>query len=78
MPHAHAQAAHAAGSRIPGTFWLVFGGCESAIFATLHLGGADKNVQLGIGFVGVALAFCLTVLTMAYAVGHVPGAHFNP
>ncbi|WP_179005198.1 aquaporin Z [Winogradskyella forsetii] len=54
-----------------GTFWLVFGGCGSAIFAA---GIPD----LGIGFVGVALAFGLTVLTMAYAVGHVSGAHFNP
>ena len=54
-----------------GTFWLVFGGCGSAIFAA---GFPD----LGIGFVGVALAFGLTVLTMAYAVGHISGAHFNP
>jgi aquaporin Z len=54
-----------------GTFWLVFGGCGSAIFAA---GIAD----LGIGFVGVALAFGLTVLTMAYAVGHISGGHFNP
>jgi aquaporin Z len=54
-----------------GTFWLVFGGCGSAIFAA---GIPD----LGIGFVGVSLAFGLTVLTMAYAVGHISGAHFNP
>lgn len=54
-----------------GTFWLVFGGCGSAIFAA---GFPD----LGIGIVGVALAFGLTVLTMAYAVGHISGAHFNP
>ncbi|MFL1013167.1 aquaporin Z [Flavisericum labens] len=54
-----------------GTFWLVFGGCGSAIFAAGYPG-------LGIGFVGVALAFGLTVLTMAYAVGHISGAHFNP
>jgi aquaporin Z len=54
-----------------GTFWLVFGGCGSAIFAAGY-------PELGIGFVGVALAFGLTVLTMAYAVGHVSGAHFNP
>ncbi|NRD20921.1 aquaporin Z [Winogradskyella eckloniae] len=54
-----------------GTFWLVFGGCGSAIFAA-------GIPELGIGFVGVALAFGLTVLTMAYAVGHVSGAHFNP
>lgn len=54
-----------------GTYWLVFGGCGSAIFAT---GIPD----LGIGFAGVALAFGLTVLTMAYAVGHISGGHFNP
>lgn len=54
-----------------GTFWLVFGGCGSAIFAAAF-------PELGIGFAGVALAFGLTVLTMAYAVGHVSGAHFNP
>src|SRR6056297_2703144 len=54
-----------------GTFWLVFGGCGSAIFAA---GIPD----LGIGFVGVALAFGLTVLTMAYALGHISGGHFNP
>ncbi len=54
-----------------GTFWLVFGGCGSAIFAA-------GFPNLGIGFVGVALAFGLTVLTMAYAVGHISGAHFNP
>ncbi|GAA1748814.1 hypothetical protein GCM10009810_06630 [Nostocoides vanveenii] len=65
------------GAEFLGTFWLVFGGCGSAIFAALRLGGPGKNIQLGIGFVGVALAFGLTVLTMAYAVGHVSGAHFN-
>ncbi|MDR6967976.1 aquaporin Z [Flavobacterium arsenatis] len=54
-----------------GTFWLVFGGCGSAIFAA-----GIPNV--GIGFAGVALAFGLTVLTMAYAVGHISGGHFNP
>ena len=54
-----------------GTFWLVFGGCGSAIFAAGY-------PDLGIGFVGVSFAFGLTVLTMAYAVGHVSGAHFNP
>jgi aquaporin Z len=54
-----------------GTFWLVFGGCGSAVLAA---GFPD----LGIGFLGVALAFGLTVLTMAYAVGHVSGGHFNP
>jgi aquaporin Z len=54
-----------------GTFWLVLGGCGSAVLAAAF-------PHLGIGFVGVALAFGLTVLTMAYAVGHVSGAHFNP
>jgi aquaporin Z len=54
-----------------GTFWLVFGGCGSAVLAAAF-------PQLGIGFLGVSLAFGLTVLTMAYAVGHISGAHFNP
>ena len=54
-----------------GTFWLVFGGCGSAIFAAAF-------PQLGIGFTGVSLAFGLTVLTMAYAVGPISGGHFNP
>jgi aquaporin Z len=54
-----------------GTFWIVFGGCGSAIFAAAY-------PDLGIGFVGVALAFGLSVLTMVYAVGHVSGGHFNP
>jgi aquaporin Z len=54
-----------------GTFWLVLGGCGSAVLAAAY-------PQLGIGFAGVALAFGLTVLTMAYAVGHISGAHFNP
>lgn len=53
-----------------GTFWLVFGGCGSALFAA--------SVNLGIGYLGVALAFGLTVLTMAFAVGHISGGHFNP
>ncbi|MGC2415740.1 MAG: aquaporin [Stellaceae bacterium] len=54
-----------------GTFWLVFGGCGSAVIAA-------KFPEIGIGLVGVALAFGLTVLTMAYAVGHISGGHFNP
>jgi aquaporin Z len=54
-----------------GTFWLVFGGCGSAVLAA-----AFPN--LGIGFIGVALAFGLTVLTMAYAIGHISGCHLNP
>jgi len=59
------------GAEFLGTFWLVFGGCGSAVLAAAF-------PQLGIGFAGVALAFGLTVLTMAYAVGHVSGGHFNP
>ena len=58
-----------------GTFWLVFGGCGSAVLAAAF-GGTDSN--LGIGFVGVAFAFGLTVLTMAYAIGHISGCHLNP
>lgn len=54
-----------------GTFWLVLGGCGSAVLAA-------GIPELGIGFVGVALAFGLTVLTGAYALGHISGAHFNP
>ncbi|WP_417453647.1 aquaporin Z [Kiloniella sp.] len=59
------------GAEFLGTFWLVFGGCGSAVLAA---GIPD----LGIGFVGVSLAFGLTVITMAYAVGHISGGHFNP
>jgi aquaporin Z len=58
-----------------GTFWLVFGGCGSAVLAAAF-GGTGSN--LGIGFVGVSLAFGLTVLTMAYAIGHISGCHLNP
>src|SRR3546814_6156041 len=54
-----------------GTFWLVFGGCGSAVIAA---GFPD----LGIGFLGVALAFGLTVVTMVYAIGHISGGHLNP
>jgi aquaporin Z len=61
-----------------GTFWLVFGGCGSAIFAANFLGAGETSTSLGIGFLGVSLAFGLTVVTMAYAVGHISGGHFNP
>ena len=56
-----------------GTFWLTFGGCGSAVLAAAFPGG-----PLGIGFAGVALAFGLTVLTGAYALGPISGGHFNP
>jgi aquaporin Z len=59
------------GAEFFGTFWLVMGGCGSAVLAAAFPG-------LGIGFAGVALAFGLTVLTMVYAVGHISGGHFNP
>ncbi len=63
-----------------GTFWLVLGGCGSAVLAAGF--AADKVADgvpfLGIGFVGVSLAFGLTVLTMAYAIGHISGCHLNP
>ncbi len=58
-------------AEVIGTFWLVFGGCGSAVLAA-------GFPQLGIGFLGVALAFGLTVLTMAYAIGHISGCHLNP
>lgn len=61
-----------------GTFWLVFGGCGSAVLAAMFLTQDDAPVQLGIGFVGVSLAFGLTVMTMAYAIGHISGCHLNP
>lgn len=54
-----------------GTFWLVFGGCGSAIYAT-------GNFDVGIGWLGVSFAFGLTVLTMAYTIGHISGCHLNP
>jgi aquaporin Z len=59
------------GAEFIGTFWLVLGGCGSAVLAAAF-------PAMGIGFVGVALAFGLTVLTMAYAIGHISGCHLNP
>lgn len=59
------------GAEFLGTFWLVLGGCGSAVLAAAF-------PHVGIGLLGVALAFGLTVLTMAYAVGHISGGHFNP
>ncbi len=61
-----------------GTLWLVFGGCGSAVLAAHFLSTDPTPVNLGIGFVGVSLAFGLTVLTMAYAIGHISGCHLNP
>jgi len=59
------------GAEFFGTFWLVLGGCGSAVLAA-------GFPEMGIGFIGVSLAFGLTVLTMIYAVGHISGGHFNP
>ncbi len=62
-----------------GTFWLVFGGCGSAVLAAKFITPEGSSVlNLGIGFVGVSLAFGLTVMTMAYAIGHISGCHLNP
>ncbi|NJM67438.1 MAG: aquaporin Z [Acaryochloris sp. RU_4_1] len=68
-----------------GTFWLTFGGCGSAVFAAVATAGIEAGdpkapftFPVGIGLTGVSLAFGLTVLTMAYAVGHISGGHFNP
>src|ERR1700726_4443530 len=65
------QMTKALGAEFIGTFWLVLGGCGSAVLAAAY-------PQLGIGFAGVSLAFGLTVLTMAYAIGHISGCHLNP
>jgi len=62
------------GAEVIGTFWLVLGGCGSAVLAAAFM----PDTNLGIGLVGVSLAFGLSVLTAAYAVGHVSGGHFNP
>lgn len=62
-----------------GTFWLVFGGCGSALLAAkVLITEGTSPINIGIGLVGVALAFGLTVLTMAYAIGHISGCHLNP
>jgi aquaporin Z len=71
MSLAPVSLARALAAEFLGTFWLVFGGCGSAVLAAAF-------PQLGIGFAGVALAFGLTVVTMAYALGHISGGHFNP
>src|SRR5512147_2254196 len=59
------------GAELIGTFWLVFGGCGSAVLAAAF-------PDVGIGLLGVSFAFGLTVLTMAYAIGHISGCHLNP
>src|SRR5690349_21817778 len=59
------------GAKFFGTFWLMFGGCGAAVLAATF-------PEVGIGLLGVSFAFGLTVLTMAYAVGHISGGHFNP
>jgi len=66
------------GAEFAGTFVLVFGGTGSAVLAASFLNPTGTDSGLGIGFVGVSLAFGLTVLTMAYAIGHVSGCHLNP
>lgn len=62
-----------------GTFWLVLGGCGTAVFAAVQVATADTgDVPVGVGYLGVSLAFGLTVLTGVYALGHLSGGHFNP
>ena len=66
-------------AEVIGTFWLVLGGCGSAVFAAKQVASiGDADFQVGIGYLGVSLAFGLTVLTGAYALGHISGGHFNP
>ncbi|MCT0218932.1 aquaporin Z [Synechococcus sp. CS-1329] len=61
-----------------GTFWLVFGGCGSAVLAAVFPYAQGDANPLGLGFLGVSLAFGLTLLTMAYTIGHISGCHINP
>ena len=75
---AQASLGRRAGAEFFGTFWLTFGGCGSAVLAATFRTTTEPVLFLGLGFLGVAFAFGLTVLTMAYAVGHISGGHFNP
>ncbi len=61
-----------------GTFWLVFGGCGSAVLAAGFMSKPPDSIHMGIGFLGVALAFGLTLLTMVYTIGPISGCHINP
>lgn len=66
-------------AEVIGTFWLVLGGCGTAVFAAIQMTQAnDLDIAVGVGYLGVAIAFGLTVLTGAYAFGHISGGHFNP
>ena len=66
-------------AEVIGTFWLVLGGCGTAVFAAIQMTQANNtDTAVGVGYLGVAIAFGLTVLTGAYAVGHISGGHFNP
>lgn len=67
----------ALGAELIGTFWLVLGGCGAAVLAA-DFGTGGNGTSLGLGFLGVSFAFGLTVLTGAYALGHLSGGHFNP
>ena len=67
-----------AAAEFVGTFWLTFGGCGSAVLAAAFQTGGEPRLLLGIGLLGVSFAFGLTVLTGAYAFGHISGGHFNP
>jgi aquaporin Z len=68
-----------AAAEFVGTFWLVFGGCGSAVLAAKYIvPEANTPLNIGIGLLGVSFAFGLTVLTMAYAIGHISGCHLNP
>jgi aquaporin Z len=65
-------------AEVIGTFWLVFGGCGAAVLAAVFMTTDDMPLNIGLGFLGVSFAFGLTVLTMAYAIGHISGCHLNP